>query len=136
VSDGVSGRYVNNSQGGVSYELPWGFSGAPRAQLWAWQPSSLSLQTLLLEADGSLKTSATLSGSAGNAAAGTVGAAPPASADYQGWNNGGVLAGTSVATPLPVQVISGGGGGTQYAEVRRTRPPLVPSLLARTLRTS
>lgn len=116
MSDPYAGRFLNYAAGGNSYELPLGFSGAPRTQIWAWQPSSLSLQTLILEADGSLRTSATLSGSAGNAAAGTVGAAPPSSADFQGWDDSGVLRGTSVAKPLPVQIISGGGGGTQYAD--------------------
>ena len=46
--------------------------------------------------------SVTIAGSGGNPAAGLTGAAVPASADYQGWNNGGVLQGTSITAPLPI----------------------------------
>jgi hypothetical protein len=43
-------------------------------------------------------------GSSGNAAAGTTGAAVPASADYIGYNSGGNLVGVSAANPLPVDI--------------------------------
>jgi hypothetical protein len=43
-------------------------------------------------------------GSSGNAAAGTTGAAVPASADYIGYNSGGNLVGVSSANPLPVDI--------------------------------
>ena len=41
-------------------------------------------------------------GGGANAAAGLTGSAVPASADYQGWNNGGVLTGASPTAPMPV----------------------------------
>jgi hypothetical protein len=43
-------------------------------------------------------------GSSGNAAAGTTGAAVPASADYIGFNSGGNLVGVSSSNPLPVDI--------------------------------
>jgi hypothetical protein len=42
-------------------------------------------------------------GSGSNAAAGLTSSAVPASADYQGWNSGGNLVGTSLTNPLPIQ---------------------------------
>lgn len=102
MSDAYAGRYWNTVTN--TWESASGFTGSPRAQLWAWQPSSLSLQPVTMDNTGALVTSATLSGSAGNAAASSTGAGVPAAADYIGWNSGGTLVGVSVAAPLPVQI--------------------------------
>ena len=58
---------------------------------------------LQCDVNGNLLVSATFSGSiGGNAAAGPTGAAVPASADFIGFNVGGLLTGVSAANPLPV----------------------------------
>jgi hypothetical protein len=63
-------------------------------------PSNI-LNALSLDASGNLNVNMA-AGSASNAAAGTTGAAVPASASYTGFNSGGNLVGISAANPLPV----------------------------------
>jgi len=55
---------------------------------------------LQVDSSGNLKISGTFSG--GNAAAGLTGSAVPTSADYIGFNSGGLLVGVSAANPLPI----------------------------------
>jgi len=65
-------------------------------------PSNV-VNALKTDASGNLNVNlAAGSISGGNAAASPTGAAVPASADYQGWNNGGTLTGTSLTAPLPI----------------------------------
>jgi len=95
-------RYFNLTTN--CWEAPNGLGGAMYTGIWAWQPSSMSMQPATLDATGALVTSAVLSGSAGNAAAGTTGVGVPSSASLTGWSDLGTMVAVSAAKPMPVSI--------------------------------
>lgn len=96
--------YLNPKTGStIGYQETKGTTAEPFNAPMAWQASSLSYITLSADASGNLLVSGTGGGGGSNAAAGSVGSAPPGYADYQGWNNAGALVGTSLTSALPVQ---------------------------------
>jgi hypothetical protein len=95
-----AGLYYNTVTGQL--EQQDGQGGAANVALYAWSTNLLQNVELNVDNSGNLKVTSA-GGGGSNPAAGPTGSAVPADADYQGWNSGGNLIGTSLAAPLPVQ---------------------------------
>jgi hypothetical protein len=84
----------------------------------AFNPSG-AYQALAVDSSGNLNVNVQAGGGSGggNSAAGTIGAAVPASGDYLAYSNaGGTLVGVSAATPLPI-------GGTSQGTIAPATAP-------------